>query len=193
MSIWNNKWSCPGWVFCPWKPHPFGNEYHTICCGESGVMFKIEMVEGNDRPRELNRDPPNKRTVGLLLRLCKDLYNRGKVVILDSGFCVLEGLIELKKKGVFAGTCLFDFFTLSFLLSNSTFYCFDLTNYRGTDKEAPLLAKVCAGRRDCCALCRYGRRRHNVSSRDPQRREVRYLLHEGRRLHNEDYGYIWSP
>ena len=33
MSIWNNKWSCPGWVFCPRKPHPFGNEYHTICCG----------------------------------------------------------------------------------------------------------------------------------------------------------------
>ena len=27
----------------------------------------------------------------------------GKVVILDSGFCVLEGLIELRKVGVFAG------------------------------------------------------------------------------------------
>ena len=104
MSIWNNRWTCPGWVFCPRKPHPFGNEYHTICCGLSGVLFKLEMVEGKQRPKELQKDPPNKRTIGLLLRLCKDLYHRGKVVILDSGFCVLDGLIELRKKGVYSGT-----------------------------------------------------------------------------------------
>jgi hypothetical protein len=30
MSIWHNQWTCPGWVFCPRKPHPFGNEYHTV-------------------------------------------------------------------------------------------------------------------------------------------------------------------
>ena len=126
MSIWNNKWSCPGWVFCPRKPHPFGNEYHSICCGQSGVMFKIEMVEGNDRPPELSKDPPNKRTVGLLLRLCENLYNRGKVVILDSGFCVLEGIIELKNRGVYAGACLFGFLNLTCkLASNTTFSYFD--------------------------------------------------------------------
>lgn len=125
MSIWNNKWSCPGWVFCPRKPHPFGNEYHSICCGQSGVMFKIEMVEGNDRPPELSKDPPNKRTIGLLLRLCEDLYNRGKVVILDSGFCVLEGIIELQKRGVYAGASSFRFFILTFkLLTNTTFSYF---------------------------------------------------------------------
>ena len=35
------------------------------------------------------------------MRLCKALYGTGKVVILDSGFCVLQGLIELRKVGVF--------------------------------------------------------------------------------------------
>ena len=29
MSIWMSRWTCPGWVFCPRKPHPFGNEYHS--------------------------------------------------------------------------------------------------------------------------------------------------------------------
>jgi len=46
MSIWHSRWTCPGWVFCPRKPHQFGNEYHTICCGETGILFDFEMVEG---------------------------------------------------------------------------------------------------------------------------------------------------
>ena len=86
----------------PRKPRPFGNEYHTICCGISGILFKMQLVEGKDRPKELSSPPKNKKTTSLLLDLCKDLYGTGKVVVLDSGFCVLEGLIALKKLGVFA-------------------------------------------------------------------------------------------
>lgn len=53
MSPWTSRWTCPGWMFVPRKPHPMGNEYHSICCGESGIMFAIEMVEGKDRPPQL--------------------------------------------------------------------------------------------------------------------------------------------
>ena len=60
-------------------------------------MFAIDLVEGNKRPKELPSDRSTKKTTSLLLRLCKSLYSAGKVVILYSGFCVLEGLIELKK------------------------------------------------------------------------------------------------
>ena len=66
-------------------------------------MFRMEMVEGKDRPRELPQDPKAKKTTSLLQRLCAGIKATGKVVILDSGFCVLEGLIELKKIGVYAG------------------------------------------------------------------------------------------
>jgi hypothetical protein len=48
MSIWTSKWTCPGFMFVPRKPHPMGNEYHSICCGESGIMFDFELVEGKD-------------------------------------------------------------------------------------------------------------------------------------------------
>jgi hypothetical protein len=67
-------------------------------------MYGIEIVEGADTPPEKPRDPNERmgKTVGLLLRLCKPIYSRGFVVILDSGFCVLRGIIELRKKGVFA-------------------------------------------------------------------------------------------
>ncbi len=67
-------------------------------------MYAIEIVEGKDAPPQRPRDPNERlgKTVGLLLRLCKSIYSRGFVVILDSGFCVLQGIVGLWKKGVFA-------------------------------------------------------------------------------------------
>jgi Transposase IS4 len=104
MMTWTNKYSCPGFMFVPRKPHPFGNEWHTICCGLSSIMFSIELVEGKDRPPQ--REPIEfenlGKTGGLLLRLTKSLWNSAKVVVLDSGFCVLKALIELRQKGVYA-------------------------------------------------------------------------------------------
>ena len=38
--------------------------------------------------------------MGLLLRMMKIYFSTGRYVILDSGFCVLKGLIQLRKKGV---------------------------------------------------------------------------------------------
>ncbi|KAL7472268.1 hypothetical protein ACHAXS_012601 [Conticribra weissflogii] len=45
---------CPGFMCVPQKPHPFGNEYHTICDGNQGraILWRAEMVEGKDRPKK---------------------------------------------------------------------------------------------------------------------------------------------
>jgi len=104
MSKWVNQFTCPGFMVVPRKPWPFGNEYHTIACGVSGVMFGIELVEGKDRPPELpGKEFEEKgKTVSLLQRLTYSIWGTGKVVVLDSGFCVLQGLVKLKKVGVFA-------------------------------------------------------------------------------------------
>ena len=45
MSVWTNKFTCPVFMFVPRKPWPFGNEYHSVCCCTSGIMWGIEMVE----------------------------------------------------------------------------------------------------------------------------------------------------
>jgi len=34
----------------PRKPWPFGNEYHTIACGESEIIFGVDLVKGKDVP-----------------------------------------------------------------------------------------------------------------------------------------------
>ena len=105
MSKWTSRWTCPGFMFVPRKPWPMGNEYHSICCALSGIMYWIELVEGKDRPPELGlpeHSSSGGKTVGLMLRMCQSIFHSGKLVVLDSGFCVLRGIIELKKVGVFA-------------------------------------------------------------------------------------------
>ncbi len=106
MSVWLNKF-CPGWKCVPRKPHPFGNEYHTICDGElkicTPIMFQVEVVEGKDRPPQLGRKEFEERgkTVGLMLQMSKNLWNTGKVVTMDSGFSVSKGILAMREKGVF--------------------------------------------------------------------------------------------
>ena len=104
MSIWFNKWTCPGWMFVPCKPHPFGNEYHSVCCGETSIMWGIELVEGKDSPPERPADPNVStfgKTTALLLRMLAPIFGTAKVVILDSGFCVLKALLKLRDNGVY--------------------------------------------------------------------------------------------
>ena len=77
-------------MFIPRKPHPIRNEYHTICCGESGILYAMEVIEGVDHSNELHDDlvdaTVNKN--GLLLRLTSLLCTTGKVLMLGSGLCI---------------------------------------------------------------------------------------------------------
>lgn len=104
MMIWFCRWTCPGWMFVPRKPHPFGNEWHTLCCALSSILFVLILVEGKDKPRgaPAGRFSGESKTTSLLLNMCTTIFATGKVVILDSGFCVLNALIDLRKRGVFA-------------------------------------------------------------------------------------------
>ena len=60
ISIWFGKFTCPGWIWCQRKPHPFGNEYHTTACGQMGIIFYVNLVEGKDHPPEMPKDSNEK-------------------------------------------------------------------------------------------------------------------------------------
>ena len=92
---------CPGWMNVKRKPHPFGNEYHTIACCISHIIFYIEIVEGKDKPCE----GPNKHIQfeseygacpALVTRMTRPIWGSGRVVLLDSGFGYLPCLYRLK-------------------------------------------------------------------------------------------------
>ena len=100
MSKWLNEYTCPGFMFVPRKPWKFGNEWHDIGCADTNVIWQLEIREGKDQPHELPKEHDNKGKT--LSHLMKPIQRLGKLVVLDSGFCVLQGLVELKKLGVFA-------------------------------------------------------------------------------------------
>ena len=79
VDEWNKNMAeqfTPSWVSCldksmsP-KPHPFGNEYHSVCCSTLGIMWGMELVEGKDAPHAAEHPKPKHNnhgnTVGLLL------------------------------------------------------------------------------------------------------------------------------
>ena len=39
-----------------------------------------------------------------MLRMYKTLYGTGKSVVMDSGFCVSRGIVELERKGVYGAS-----------------------------------------------------------------------------------------
>jgi Transposase IS4 len=104
MMEWLNQFTCPGFMCVGRKPHPFGNERHTICCALSTIMWHAEIVEGKDRPTQLGQKEFNDLggpTVGLMVHMTKPIHHTGKVVVMDSGFCVAKGIVEMEKKGVY--------------------------------------------------------------------------------------------
>ena len=67
-------------------------------------MYSIELVEGKD---QAHQSPPKTfeekgRIAGLLLSICESIMHSGRVVIMDSGFCELQALIELLLVGVYS-------------------------------------------------------------------------------------------
>ena len=104
--------NCPGFMCIPRKPHPFGNEYHSIADGDGGkpIMWRIKLQEGKDRPKkpdgsfafatEFERAGFTK-TASLMLFMTKNIHHTGKIVTMDSGFCVKVGIEAMDKYGVY--------------------------------------------------------------------------------------------
>ncbi len=111
MNLWLDKY-CPGFMHVPRKPHPFGNEFHIICNGDQGrsILWHAELVEGKDHPLKANgmwafscelKHASISKTAALMLCTTQPVHRKGKVVMMDSGFCVAVGIVELHKCRVF--------------------------------------------------------------------------------------------
>ena len=81
------------------------NTYHNICYGEISIMYGWVIVEGKYHTIPMGRPEfetsPNMKTVVLMLQLTILLWIPGKEVIMYRGFCVLKGLLKLKKRVVY--------------------------------------------------------------------------------------------
>ena len=60
-------------MFIPHNPHPFGNEYHTIACAKSKVIYNVDIVEGGDQLRVMSKKDFEEKgvTAGWMVRMTK--------------------------------------------------------------------------------------------------------------------------
>lgn len=67
-------------------------------------MYAVEIVEGKDVPTQqpAKEFEEKGKTVGLCLRLTKSIHGTGSLVVMDSGFCVVKAITELKRVSVFS-------------------------------------------------------------------------------------------
>ena len=91
------------------KPHPFGDEYHTICDGEldgpsNPILWHAEIQEGKDRPVQLGPKKYDEKgkPVGLMCHTVELIKSSGKYVTMDSGVNVSMDIIDMKRvQGVY--------------------------------------------------------------------------------------------
>ena len=62
-------------------------------------IFFLGLVEGKDKLPHLPQEYSDLgSSIGLIPRYTKSPYGTGKIVVLDSGFCLLKGVVEMKKE-----------------------------------------------------------------------------------------------
>ena len=61
-------------------------------------------MEGKDHPQQLGQKEYNKlgKTVSLMLSMCRPIFGSGKAIILDNGFFVFKGIIDLESTCLYA-------------------------------------------------------------------------------------------
>jgi len=95
MSKWLGQYMCPGFMCVPRKPWPYGNEYHTIACRESQIIYNADLVEGKDEPRQC---PQKKLSLEKQLAVCSDcqshFFTQARLLFLILGFVFLVGLLK---------------------------------------------------------------------------------------------------
>lgn len=65
-------------------------------------LWRSQIVEVNYRPPYLGPKLHLElgRTVGLMILMCEPLFSTGKYVVMDSLFCVANGIVAIAMKGV---------------------------------------------------------------------------------------------
>ena len=54
MMEWFNRYA-PVFMCVGRKPHPFGNDRHTTCCGLTSILWRSQIAEVKYRPKQLGQ------------------------------------------------------------------------------------------------------------------------------------------
>ncbi len=91
---------CPGFMYVEHKPHPSGNEYHSIADRRQGklIMWQVKLQEGKYHPKNNHGMPwfpsefeNNTKDSAIMPDMAKPIHNIGKDVVMACRFLLLLG------------------------------------------------------------------------------------------------------
>jgi hypothetical protein len=82
------------------KPQGVGLEIRNICCGETGILLRLELQEGKDKMRTLEHSAALGSGTSSTVRLCLPWQGTRRVVVGDSAFGSVKTARELHKRGL---------------------------------------------------------------------------------------------
>lgn len=110
--LYAHKYHASGFLSVPKRCHPTQNAYYVLVDGQTNIIYWAELDETRSRPMQLGlpafADQLDVRAARMMR--CIDvagLANTGKVLHFDYQFASLSGLVELRKKNVFACVALY--------------------------------------------------------------------------------------
>ena len=83
------------------KPEGVGAEMKALACGETGIILKLDIMEGREANRRKDFSQEYGEGTAVTLRLTKEYYGTGRVVHADSAFSSVKTLLALRERGLF--------------------------------------------------------------------------------------------
>ena len=85
----------------PRKPKGVGTEIKSLACGDTGIILKLEIMEGKEANRKKDYFQQYGEGTAVTLRLTKEYYGSGRVVHADSAFSLVKTLLALQERGLY--------------------------------------------------------------------------------------------
>ncbi|EDQ84524.1 uncharacterized protein MONBRDRAFT_34680 [Monosiga brevicollis MX1] len=95
----------PARSYVPLTLAPSGDEYRALVDQDSCVLFRMELIEDPDREPTLLRpafEDECGKSDSVLLRMAEPLHGTGSVIAIDNDCCVVDTIMDLAAKGVYA-------------------------------------------------------------------------------------------
>jgi hypothetical protein len=91
----------PGWKVIKRKPHPFGLEFKTVCCGVTGVMINFEPQEGKDIMKWHDYVKGVNKSSAWCLGLCEPWFNTHRTLVANAAFGQGKAVVAMLEKGIY--------------------------------------------------------------------------------------------
>ena len=107
MSSWTgaeadyNAYGMPHKTKIARKPEGVGAELKALACGSTGILLKLEIMEGKDTNTQKLYSAEYGEGTAVVLRLSSSMFGSGRIVHADSAFSSIKTLIALEEMGLY--------------------------------------------------------------------------------------------